>query len=107
MTEAERISRAHKAQDCLSEFLTPMFADLRAEYTDRLAEVARTELNRERRADGVALLAVALKVVDTLEAGMNEIVRDGKVALESQARAERVAQMTDAQQRLLKIGTAY
>jgi hypothetical protein len=53
----------------LDEFLTPMFTELRGEYTTRLADVARTELNRERRADGVAMLAVALKIVDTVEAG--------------------------------------
>ena len=106
MIEAERISRAHRAKSALDEFLTPMFADLRSEYTDRLAEVARTELNRERRADGVALLSVALKVVDTLEAGMTEIVRDGELARKSKARADEVSRMTDAQQRLLKI-TGY
>jgi hypothetical protein len=106
VTESERIARAHRAQAALDEFLTPMFADLRAEYTDRLAEVARTELNRERRADGVALLSVALKVVDTLEAGMTEVVRDGEIAGKSKARADEIARMTDAQQRLLKI-TGY
>jgi hypothetical protein len=104
MTERDRIARAQRAQTALDDFLAPMFAELRSEYTARLAEIARTELNRERRADGVAMLAVALRVVDTLEAGMSEIIRDGELAKQSQARAERIEQMSDAQQRLLKIG---
>jgi hypothetical protein len=107
VTEAERIARATRAQGALDEFLTPMFDELRAEYTDRLAEIARTELNRERRADGVAMLSVALRVVDTVAAGMAEIVRDGELAKQSKARAETISQMSDAKQRLLKIGTGY
>lgn len=104
MTEKERIARGRRAEAALDEFLTPMFAELRGEYTSRLAEIARTELNRERRADGVAMLAVALKVVDTVEAGMAETVKDGELAKDSKARADKISQMSDAQQRLLKIG---
>ena len=107
MTEPERIARAHRAQSALDEFLSPMFAELRDEYTARLTEVARTELNAQRRAEGVGMLAVALKVVDTLEAGMVEIVRDGELAKRSKARADEIANMSDARQRLLKIGGGY
>jgi hypothetical protein len=107
MTEPERIARAHRAQATLDEFLSPMFAELRDEYTARLAEVARTELNIQRRAEAVGMLSVALKVVDTLELGMAEIVRDGELARQSKARADKVLQMSDAQQRLLKIGANY
>lgn len=104
MTESERITRSHRAQSALDEFLTPMFVELRDEYTTRLAEVARGELNQQRRAEGVGMLSVALKVVDTLEAGMAEIVRDGELARKSKARADEIGNMSDAQQRLLKIG---
>jgi hypothetical protein len=107
VTEAERIARATRAQAALDEFLSPMFAELKDEYTARLAEVATTELAPQRRSDMIATLSVALKVVGTLQAGMTEIVRDGELAKQSQARAERVSQMSDAAQRLLKIGAGY
>jgi hypothetical protein len=104
---AQRLSRARRAAMFMDEFLTPMFTELRDEYTSRLAEVARTELNIQRRAEAVGMLSVALKVVDTLESGMAEIVRDGELARQSKARADKVLQMSDAQQRLLKIGAGY
>jgi hypothetical protein len=103
MTEAERIARAHRAQAALDEFLTPMFDDLREEYRNRIAEVATTELHPGTRADKITTLSVALRVVDTLKSGMAEIVRDGELARRDRLRADDVAKMSDAQQRLLRI----
>lgn len=103
MTDAERLARAHRAQSALDEFLSPMFADLRDEYLKRIAEVATTELASQARTDKIATLSVALKVVDTLKSGMAEIVMDGQLASRSKARADEVANMSDARQRLLKI----
>jgi hypothetical protein len=103
MTEAERIARAHRAQAALDEFLTPMFDDLRDEYRNRIAEVATTELHPGTRADKITTLSVALRVVDTLKSGMAEIVRDGELARRDKLRADDIAKMSDAQQRLLRI----
>ena len=103
MTEAERIARAHRAQSAWDEFFAPMIANMREDYSARIAEIARTELNPQRRADGVGILAVALKVIDTLEAGMNEIVRDGDLARAAKVKADEIEKMSDARQRLLKI----
>jgi len=104
MNEAERIARAHRAQSALDEFLSPMLDALRTEYAGRIAEIAATELHPTIRADKITSLSIALKVIDNVRSGMVEIVRDGELANQSKARAEKIEQMSDAQQRLLKIG---
>jgi polyphosphate kinase len=106
VTAAERIAKAHRAQSALDEFFAPMFANLREEYVNRLSEVATTELHPGNRADKITTLSVALKVVDTLRSGMNEAIRDGELAHASKLKAEKIEQLSDAQQRLLKI-TGY
>lgn len=103
MTEADRIARAHRAQAALDEFLSPMFAELRSAYTDRLVEVSNTELARDKRADKITALSNALKIVSTLEAGMNEAVRDGELARVDKLRAEKIEKMTAPQRRLLGV----
>lgn len=103
MTEAERIARAHRAQAALDEFVGPACANLREEYFAKMASVATTELHPAIRADAITTLSVALKVVDLVCAGMNEIIKDGELASKSKARSEEISRMSDAQQRLLKI----
>jgi hypothetical protein len=100
---SERMARAHRAKAALDEFLTPMFENLRKEYAGRMSEVAIGELHPGTRADKLTTLAVALRVVDTLQSGMAEIIRDGDLAQRQKLRAEKIEQMSDAQQRLLKI----
>jgi hypothetical protein len=100
---SERMARAHRAKAALDEFLTPMFDNLRKEYAGRMSEVAIGELHPGTRADKLTTLAVALRVVDTLQSGMAEIIRDGDLAQREKLRAEKIEQMSDAQQRLLKI----
>jgi len=46
---------------------------------------------------------VALRVLDNLESGMREAIHDGKLATSEKLKAEKIEQMSDAQQRLLKI----
>jgi hypothetical protein len=100
---SERMARAHRAKAALDEFLTPMFDNLRKEYAGRMSEVAIGELHPGTRADKLTTLAVALRVVDTLQSGMAEIIRDGDLAQREKLGAEKIEQMSDAQQRLLKI----
>lgn len=106
-TIRERMARGVRAQGALDEFLAPMFASLREEYTARINEVATTELHPTIRADKITTLSVALKVLAMLESGMTETIRDGDIARTEKVRAEKIEQMTDAQQRLLKIGAGY
>lgn len=100
---SQRIARAHRAQMFMDEFLNPMFSELRDEYMSRISHVATTELHPATRSDAIAALSVALKVVDTLQAGMAEVVRDGELASRDKLKAERIEGMTDAKQRLLRI----
>jgi hypothetical protein len=100
---SERIARAQRAQAALDEFLTPMFENLRKEYTGRISEVAIAELHPGTRADKLTTLSVALRVVDTLQSGMAEIIRAGDLAQRDKLKAEKIEQMSDAQQRLLKV----
>lgn len=107
MTEAERIARATRAQAALDEFVGPTVAGIREEYTARIAEVARTELSPMLRAEKIGTLSVALRVVDAIESGLNEFIADGELARRDKLRAEKIEQMSDAQQRLLKISGGY
>ena len=102
LTPAQRIAKAQKTEQAWTE-VAPLFANLREEYTNRLTEVAATELHPTIRADKITTLSVALKVLSTLESGMREAIRDGELAEADKIRAERIEQMSDPQQRLLKI----
>ena len=103
----ERLARGHRAKAAWDEFLEPMFADIEAEYRDRIAEVATSELHPGIRSDKISTLSVALKVMRTLKDGMAEYIRDGELAQREKLRAEKIADLSDARQRLLKIGAGY
>jgi hypothetical protein len=103
MTPEQRIARAHRAQSALDEFLTPMFAELRTAYSERIVEVANTELSRDKRADKITALSNALKVISVLEAGMAEVVRDGDLAKREKLKAEEIEKLSPAKRRLLSI----
>lgn len=103
MTEAERIARANRAQNAYDEFMSPMFENLTEEYATRLAEVANTELSRDKRADKITALSNALKIVGTLKAGMLEIMRDGELARADALKKEHIEKMTAPQRRLFGI----
>ena len=101
MTEIERIARAQRAQNAWDEFFAPMVGELKSAYIERLAEVANTELSRDKRADKITALSNALKILSTLESGMMEIIRDGELARAGKLRTEKVEKMTAPQRRLL------
>jgi hypothetical protein len=104
MTELkQRLDHARRAELAWEEFFAPMIAELKAAYTERLAEVANTELNPRKRSDKVTALANALKIVGTLESGMLETIRDGELAKQEQLRAEKIEQMAPSARRLLNI----
>ena len=80
-----------------------MLENMRDEYTARIADVAVTELHPTNRSDKITTLSVALRVLNTLETGMKEAIRDGDIAKAEKLKAERIEQMSDAKQRLLKV----
>jgi hypothetical protein len=103
VTEAERIARAHRGKAAFEEFFEPMLDELQNAYSERLVEVANTELNPAKRADKITALSNALKILTNLEAGMKAIVTDGELALKDKARTDKIEQMTAPQRRLLGV----
>lgn len=103
MTPAQIMARAQRADQAWAEFFEPMIAEMKAEYSARMIEVASTELNAARRADKITALSHALKIVGNLESGMRQIVRDGEVASREMIRAEKIESMTAPQRRLFSI----
>lgn len=97
------VARATRAQAAFDEFLAPMFSELQNVYSERLVEVANTELSRDKRADKITALSHALKVVSTLEKGMEEIIRNGEAAHRELLRVDRIENMTAPAKRLLGI----
>lgn len=85
--EALRMARAEQADHALKQFLGPAFDVVRAEYLEKLAEVAAKPLTADLRA-GMEKLALAVKVVDVVRAQIVGLVRDGDLA---QAEAKRAA----------------
>ncbi len=107
MTPEQRLAVAHRANAAWEEFFAPMIGELRAAYSERIVELANTELSRDSRADKITALSNALKILATLESGMLEAVRDGELAKAEKLRAAKIEQMTKPQRRLLSIGTGY
>jgi hypothetical protein len=103
VTEAQRIARAHRAQGAWDEFFAPMLTEIKNAYSERIVEIANTELSRDKRSDKITALSNALKVVAALEGGMLEVIRDGELARADKLRAEKVEKMTAPQRRLLGI----
>ena len=104
---ASRLARAAKASAAFDDFIEPMLAEMEAEYSSRIIEVANTELLFWRRTSKLTRLSDALRMVRTLKAGMLSLIEDGKQARSEKDRAEKIRQMTEPKARLLKIGTGY
>jgi hypothetical protein len=100
VTEAERIARAQRADRAWSEFFEPMLAELRGAYSERLVEVANSELSRDKRADKITALANALKILEQVENGLQAAIMDGDVAANNVLRAEKMERMTAPERRL-------
>jgi hypothetical protein len=100
----KRIASADRAQRAWDEFFAPMIGELRSAYSERMLEVATTELNPAKRADMITALSNAVKVLDTLKGGMLETIRDGELAQAEQLRVEKIEKMTAPKRRLLNIG---
>lgn len=104
LTDSQRVARGQRAQKAIEEFVGPVFAEARQEYSQRIAEVAATELHPTIRADKITTLSLAIRVLNEVENGVTAVMRDGEHARSQMIRAERIEQLTDAQQRLINIG---
>lgn len=99
----ERIDTARRAMLAWEEFFEPMIGELRDAYAERIIEIANTDLNPRKRADKLTALSNAMKILQTLESGMREILRDGELAKRDSVRAEKIETMSPSQRRLLGI----
>lgn len=99
----DRIARATRAQAAWDEFIAPMLGEMDAAYTARIVEVANTELLFWRRTGKLTALSNGLRIVEQLRNGMLAIIKDGELARNEKARAEKIRQMTAPQRRLLNI----
>lgn len=101
MNEGERIARAQRAQQALDEFIAPILTETRDVYAARLVEVAATELSRDRRADKITALSLAIRILEALEDGIKAVLLDGEMAKKEKLRTEKVETMSRPQRRLL------
>lgn len=103
MTPAQDAQRGRQAKEAL-EFLEPAFKEIRAQYADRIKEIAVKELNGKKRTDKITCLSTALRVTEEVEGIIRAIVLHGEVAAKDIERMKKVEDMTPAQRRLLNIG---
>jgi hypothetical protein len=101
MTPEQRIARAHNAQRAWDEFVAPVLTKMRETYADRIVEIAATELSRDKRTDKITALSNVVRILDQVEAGMREAIRDGDVANAEKLRADKIEGMTAPKRRLL------
>lgn len=96
--EALRIARAEQARHALDQFLTPAFEQVRADYLEKLAEIAAKPLTNDLRA-AMEKLAVGVKVIDQVRAQITPLVIDGEIARIDNNRASDLANMTTEKRR--------
>src|SRR6476620_1111414 len=96
----QRIARAQQATNAYREFIKPMIDELKETYSYRIVELANMELSRDKRDDKITALSNALKILNTLDAGMAEMMRDGELASREKLKSEKIEQMTKPQRRL-------
>lgn len=96
--EALRMARAEQADTALKQFLGPAFDVCRADYLEKLAEIAAKPLTNDMRA-AMEKLAVGVKVIDTVRAQIAGLVADGTFAQADAHRASELANLTTEKRR--------
>lgn len=102
MNEHELAARGQRADMCYNEFIGPQLKDMRAQYTNRMTEIAVSELDPKKRAEKITSLATAIRILDNIDTGIRCMVEDGKVAEASMLRSDRVERMSAPRRRLLE-----
>ena len=99
---AEAAARGQRASLC-NEFIGPILKDVRQGYTERLIEIAATELNPKARSEKITALSIALKVLGNIENGLNGAIESGRVAENSLLKADKIERMGAHERHLLDI----
>jgi hypothetical protein len=104
LTDTQRVARGTRAQRAIEEFVGPEFAHAREIYSARLAEVAATELHPTIRQEKITTLALAIRVLNEVESAITTVMRDGEHMRSLMISAEALENLSDARQRLIRIG---
>jgi hypothetical protein len=91
--EAARIARAEQAQAALNAFLGPAFDICRADYLEKLGEIASRPMTDANRA-GMEKLALGVKVIDMVRGQITAVVADGGMARSSKRQADQLANLS-------------
>jgi hypothetical protein len=102
VNEHELAARGQRADMCYNEFIGPQLKDFRAQYTDRMTEIAVSELDPKKRAEKITALATAIRILDNIDTGIRCMVEDGKAAQASLLRVDKIERMSAPRRRLFE-----
>ncbi len=102
MTPNEQIERARRAKLALDEFLAPALDEIEQDYAEKM--IASAASVDPRAPEVIVRLANGIKVARQVRMLIESHIAEGKIAENAKTRAEREAEMTPTQRRLLKIG---
>ena len=94
----ERRARGFQAKQALEEFVGPAIESLRSDYMEALSRLA---VNEPWATDKLVKLAIAQRVINTVEQQMKTIILDGEVAAKDKSRADEIAKLPEAKRRWL------
>lgn len=88
LTNEDRIARAERARAAYREFIEPALTILKAEYGNRMIDLADETVGQEAK---IAKLALAIKISRRVGSHIEAIIADGK---EAQAQGDYAAQIS-------------
>lgn len=97
---AERMADAAQAKAAMDRWLGPAMHVLRADYMSKLIDVASKPLTADGRA-AMEKLAVAIKVLDGVQAQINAVVVDGDIARHAHQYSEQIARIPAERRKIL------
>jgi hypothetical protein len=104
VNDAEQAARGLRADQFKAEFLEPLVTDFRAQYAERIIDLASRELDPAKRAQAITSLSTAIRILDNIEGGIDAFIHDGKAAEKDLLKVETIERMSEPKRRLLGIG---
>lgn len=102
MTLEQRIERARRAKLAMEEFFAPAFDAVEQEYGERMISVAGSV--DPRAPEVIARLANGIKAARSVRSQIEGYIAEGQVAEREKEATDKLAAMSPAKSRLLKIG---
>lgn len=96
----ERRARGFRAKAALDEFVAPAIEGLRSVYMEALTKLA---VDEPWSADKMTKLAVAQRVINTVEQQIKAAIMDGEIAAKDKSRADEIAKLPAAKKRWLNV----